>query len=161
MAQIADVFVFSRAYRSSHVHGFADSIGPARQCLKLGFCIEGRLDFADERRQRADISPDRMASQHHRFHEGCAAADKRVQNEVAGLSERFDGRPGELRRKTSRITIKIVGQRCDRRCVGGCLDELRQPFQVWWFKRSVQGFAPVFLGGHRLTLSVLAAAIGR
>ena len=50
-AQIAYVFVFSRADRSKDVDGFADSIGPALQSLKLAFGIEGRLDFADERRQ--------------------------------------------------------------------------------------------------------------
>src|SRR6185437_2623796 len=104
-----------------------------------------------------------MASQHHCFYERCAAADEWVQHEIAWLGERFDGGPGELRRKTSWITIEIVGQPCDRRSVGRCFYELSQPFRACWFKHAIQvpHVAPVSVRGHRLTLSVLAAAIGR
>jgi hypothetical protein len=83
---------------------------PRLEPVKFRLQVDGALYPRDEFRELADVNAHSLTSESARFDEARAPADIRIEDQLTGLRESLNGRPGEGRRKASRVFVEPVCQ---------------------------------------------------
>jgi hypothetical protein len=105
------------------VYGVRHAVGQPIEPGEFRFRVDGALHLRDELCKRADIDAHALAPRGKRFNERRAAADVRIEHEIAGTRERLDSGAGEDGRETSGVFVEAVRQATDRLGRAGGRDE--------------------------------------
>jgi hypothetical protein len=83
---------------------------PPAHRKRLCFGEQSDFDLSDEPRQTTYVCANRVATKNKCLDEGRPATHEGIQNQIAWLGERFDGRSSESRREASRVAIKGMSE---------------------------------------------------